>query len=162
MNENPSPDSGSVSPRCAPTEPLPAHALPAGLAWAGAVAVGGGLICGLLLVEFHMLGYLGLMVIGVLAGAVSRRISGRAVPLLGYALAAAVLVALVVGQVYLIRFGFKDVETWGQALAKWPEIITARSFRMSNVLGLVSAGLGAHSAYWRAGKRFHRVVVMDE
>jgi hypothetical protein len=98
----------------------------------------------------------------VLGGVVSRKISQKAIPLLGWALVVAVLLALVLAQIYFVRYRFKDVDTWFDAIAAWPAMITSGQFNYSNFLGLVCAGFGAHSAYWRAGKRFRRVIVMEE
>ena len=71
------------------------------------------------------------------------------------------LLAMALAQVYFIRFCFKDVESWSQAMTEWPKMVTSPSFRISTVLGLISPAW-AHSAYWRAGKRFRRVIVMEE
>jgi hypothetical protein len=150
--DGPSPatsSTGSIS-----DESLPPQILASGLAWALVVAIGGGWICGVLLLKYRMLGFLSLMVIGVLGGAVSRRISRRSVRLLGGALAVAVLIAMVLGQVYWLRYGVRDVEAWGQAFAAWPTMVTSPGYRNSTIIALICAALGAHSAYWRAGKRF--------
>jgi MFS family permease len=141
-------------------EPLAPHVLPAGIAWAVVVAIGGGWITGVLVAWHFPLGFLGLMAVGVLGGVVSRRISRRAIPLLGWALVLAVFLALILAQIYLVRYRFKDVETWSQAIEAWPALITSRHYGLANLVALMCAGLGAHSAYWRAGKRFRRV--MDE
>ncbi len=135
-------------------ESLPPQILAAGLVWALVVAIGGGWICGVLLLKFRMLGYLSLLAIGVLGGVVSRRISRRSVPMLGWALAAAILIAMVFGQVYFRRYGVRDVEAWGQAFAAWPKMVLSPGYRKSTLIALICAALGAHSACWRAGRRF--------
>jgi hypothetical protein len=125
------------------------------------VAVGGGLISGVLIMKFGPIGNLALMAIGVLGGAVSRRISEKAVPLLGWALVVAVLLAMVLAQVYWIKHapGWK-VDTWMEAFATWPQMF--QKSQMSMLIGVLCAGFGAHSAYWRAGKRFRRVIVIEQ
>lgn len=159
-SEPPTMDSSST-PTPADLPELAPHILPSGLAWAVVVAIGGGLITGVLIMKFGLLGNLALMAIGVLGGAVSRRISGKAVPLLGWALVIAVLLAMVVAQVYWIKHETDwKVETWVEAFATWPQMF--QKSQMPMLIGVLCAGFGAHSAYWRAGKRFHRVIVMDE
>jgi hypothetical protein len=145
----------------ADTEMLAPYVLPAGLAWAVVVAIAGGLISGVLIMKFGRLGNLALMAIGVLGGVVSRKISRKAVPLFGWALVAATFLAMVLAQVYWIKHEPAwHVDTWMEAFVAWPKMFSKSQTPM--FLGLICAGFGAYSAYWRAGKRFRRVIVMEE
>jgi hypothetical protein len=162
MATDPPKDKQSVAAPPGQGDALPPYVLPAALGWAAVVAIGGGLACGLLIMKFGVLGNVGLMVIGVLGGVVARKISRQAVPLIGWALVVAVFVAMIIAQCYWIKQSgiWQDVSTWFDALRAWPQMF--QKSQTSMLVGVVCAGMGAHSAYWRAGKRFRRMIVMEE
>jgi hypothetical protein len=162
MATNPPNENQAVSSPPGEDHALPPHVLPAGFAWAAVVAIGGGLACGLLIMKFGVLGNFGLMIIGVLGGAVARRISRKAVPLIGWALVAAVFVAMLIAQCYWMKESgiWREVDTWWAAFRAWPQMFQKSQTPM--FVGILCAGMGAHSAYWRVGKRVRRMIVMED
>jgi hypothetical protein len=83
------------------------------------------------------------------------------VPLLGWALGVAVLLAMVIAQIWWIKHaGWHNAKNWGDAIKTWPQMFDKAQVDL--FIGVICAALGAHSAYWRAGKRFRRVIVMEE
>ena len=94
------------------------------VAWAFVVAIGGGFLCGWLIGQFGSVGSSGLYPLGIAGGHVSTRLTGgRAVPLLGWVLVAALAIALFIAEVYWIRFYIVGVNGWVDAVKTLPDFV---------------------------------------
>lgn len=143
---------------------LPPAKIAAVVALGSAVIFLGGPLCGWFMVEFAVYGNLTLLLLGIGAGFLSRTITGRAVPWIGWMLAAAVLLSFATADIVWLRYaefvGDKGAKSWGEAIGMFFQLYNTA--RMHFIVGLICAGFGAHSAYWRAGSRWRTVMVKEE
>ena len=134
------------------------------IAWAIVVAVGGGILCGWLMVRFGTFGAAGLMGLGILAGMVAWQITRRGTPWVGWMLVVAVLLALVLANMFWLRYANFAV---GQNAKSWWDAAKG-VFNLPNTAGthcfitIVCAAFGAYNAYSSAGSRWHKVYVKEE
>ena len=123
------------------------------------VAIGGGILCGWLMVRFAQFGAIGLMLLGILAGMVAWQLTKRSSPAIGWMLVAALCVAWVVANMFWLRYATfvrgENATTWLEAfLRTW----TLFNFSPTHFfITVVCAGFGAYNAYSSAGSRWHRV-----
>lgn len=138
-------------------QPLSLPTVLAAIGWAIVVAVVGGIASGWTVVKFGIMGLVSLLLLGILAGVVSRRITGRGVVWIGAMQAAAILLAWYLADVYWLRYakfvGDDGAETWLEAMQMFFTLhdVASRFF----FVGLVCTLLGAVSAYMRAGSKWN-------
>ena len=134
------------------------------IAWAIVVALGGGILCGWLMVRFGTFGAIGLMLLGILAGMVAWQITRRGNRSVGWMLVAAVLVALVLANMVWLRYANfilgDNAKTWLEAAQQCFQLFNTNPQHF--FITTVCAGFGAYNAYSSAGSRWHRVYVKEE
>jgi hypothetical protein len=144
-----------MSDNAAP-QPPPLSTVLAAIGWAIVVAVVGGILCGWTVVIFGRMGLISLLLLGILAGVVSRRITGRGWMWVGIVQAAAVILAWFLADIYWLRYAEFAV---GEGADSWLEAMQM-FFTLHDLapqfffVGLVCTALGAISAYMRAGSKW--------
>ncbi len=118
-------------------------------AWALVVAFGGGFACGWCISTLGTFGAVSLVVCGVLAGWVSRKITERASVSAGTLQAIAVCVAFFVAETCWLHWNTRQGEPgWLDAIRVWPLFVS--EYTASVFIGAACAGYGAWSAYGSA------------
>ncbi len=149
-----------------PTQP---RLVPVAIVWAAIVAVGGGLLTGFLIGQFGVYGAIAFYGLGVAGGFVSRKITGAAAPVAGWALAVACLIAFAVAEVSWYHWTYDHWDealgehrptTWLEAARFAPKFLWAKA-RPSTFIGALLAAFGAESAYRQAAKRYRWVAVEE-
>ncbi|HVX14134.1 MAG TPA: hypothetical protein VHC22_23310 [Pirellulales bacterium] len=115
--------------------------------WALVVALGGGLACGwCITTRFGELGAVSLIACGMLAGSVSRKITGRASVAAGTLQAIGVCLAFIVAETCWLHWKTENgAASWSDAIRFWPAFL--REYTLSVLIGASCAGYGAWSAY---------------
>ena len=131
-----------------------------GIAIAVATLVGGGAACGWLVNRFGEFGAFSFLLLGWIAGLAARTFMKRPRKSVGYAVAAAVVIAMLIAEVTWIRWNIQDVDGWGKAISLLPDF--CQRFTMSAFLAGLCAFFGASSAYREAGVRYKLVRVVEE
>ena len=128
---------------------------------AGTQGVLGGYLVGLLVVQFAELGAISLWGLGVLAGIVSRKITVEPSRVMGWSLVAAVLFAAVFAEVCWIHWKtVGGAESWMAAIKLLPNFV--QTYKTAALFAAIAAAFGAYSAFWRAGKRYRTVILVEE
>ena len=78
----------------------------------------------------------------------------------GYAIAVAVILAMVIAEVCWIRWNIKGVDSWGAAIALLPQF--CQQYQWDAIVAGLATFFGASSAYRRAGVRYRLVQVVEE
>lgn len=131
-----------------------------GIAVAVATVIGGGAACGWFVNRFGEFGACFLLLLGWVAGLAARSLMKRPRKIVGYAIAVAVVIAILIAQVTWIRWNIRDVDGWGKAITLLPDFFQQYT-RAAFVSGLC-AFFGASSAYREAGVRYKLVRVVEE
>ncbi len=133
----------------------PAHRVAAAILWACLLAVAGGLIAGLALEKFGMLGSLVFWATGAFGGFVSRKLTQGPNRAAAYALVVACAVAFVVGEASWYRWNFTIPDpvtgehrdpSWVEAFTRVPKYLWQHR-PITMAIGALCTFLGAQSAY---------------
>lgn len=131
-----------------------------GIAVAVAAVIVGGVVCVWAVNRFDDIGAFSFLLLGWIAGPAARKLMTRPRKVVGYALAAAVVVAMLIAEVTWIRWNILDVDGWGQAISLLPDFV--EQFTSSAFIAGFCAFVGASSAYREAGVRYKMVQVVEE
>ncbi len=131
------------------------------LAWAAALAVGGGFACGVVISRYGEYGSVLLWPLGALGGFVAFRLSPSPNRLVTASVAAACFVALALAEVYWIRWNWSFVgeprpESWGDAVRLIPLFL--QRFTITVGIAAMFAVFGALSAFRQLTARGKRPV----
>lgn len=144
----------------ASSDPSYSRDLGIGFALAIATVLVGGYVCANVVHSFGEMGALVFLLLGWLAGTAGRKMMSRPRKPVGYAIAVAVIIAMLISEVAWIRWNIVDVESWSQAIGLLPTFF--REYTMSAVVATVCAIFGASTAYREAGLRYRIVQVIEE
>lgn len=139
-----------------------ARNIPLAIAWAIVAGTAGGYACGLAIKQFGELGSASLWALGVLAGFVGRKITAKPSRLVGWALVAACVCAVVIAETCWIHWKWDTVEareSWWAAFALLPTF--AQKYQLSALFAAIFTCFGASSAYRATAVRY-RLVAVEE
>ncbi len=139
---------------------LPHRDLLIGLALALILAALGGFLCGLAVDRFGQTGSISLWLAGGATGFLARKLLSRPHKAIGWMLAIANVVALVVAEVCWIHWNLvQGSESLLAAIRLLPEFV--QSYQVSVLIAGIFTVFGAMSAYRQAGVRYHLVQVVE-
>ena len=131
-----------------------------GFAMAVATALIGAYVCANVIHSFGEFGALELLLLGWLAGSAARKMMSRPRKIVGYAMAAAVIIATLVSEVAWIRWNIVGVDSWGKAIGLLPTF--CQQYPISALVAGLCGFFGASTAYKEAGLRYRTIQVVVE
>lgn len=148
---------GSSDFESPPQKSLGEWRLPAGtvgllIGWFLLVALGGGVLSGWSIYYFGSVGNLTLVIVGVLAGVVARKIAGWGELWIVVALVLAMLVCWYLAEAFWLYWGgFQGAETWWGAMRM--VLTLPKDGRTAFFIGAFCTAVGVYSAYWQLMRR---------
>jgi hypothetical protein len=140
------------------------------MVWACLLAVVGGLVAGLALEKFGMLGAIVFWFVGALGGFVSRKLTQAPHRATAWCLVNACLVAFALGETSWYRWTYTIPDpvtgehrdpTWVEAFSRVPKFLWQHA-PIALAAGALSTFFGAQSAYRQAGQRFRMILAPDQ
>lgn len=123
--------------------------------------LGGGVLCGLVIDRYGVVGSISLWALGALSGFVARKLISHPSRVVGWSLVVACVVALAFAEVCWIHWNTKQgAEGWWIAVTFLPTFV--REYEVAAFVAAVFTGLGAWSAYRQVAVRYRLVAVDDE
>ncbi len=110
-----------------------------------ATALGGGCLCGLMIDQFAPVGSISLWALGFVSGFAATKLTQRRSNATACILAVACILAFVVAEVCWIRWNIQGVESWTDAITKFPRFL--KQFRIDAFIAVVFTFFGCQAIY---------------
>ena len=110
-----------------------------------ATALLGGYLCGLMIDHFAPVGSISLWALGFIAGFAATKLTHRRSNATACILVVACALAFIVAEICWIRWNIQGVETWTDAIAKFPLFL--KQFRLDAFIAVIFTFFGGQSAY---------------
>jgi len=153
-------ESGKVGPTKLKSNTQTANLLGV-IGWAAVVSLVGGFGCGLAIDRYGRLGSITLWALGALAGFVGHKINRTPSRLVGWLLVVACASALVIAEVWWIRWNIKQsADSWWTAVTLIPAFV--QQFELAAIIAAIFTAMGAWSAYRSTTVRYRLVAIERE
>ena len=110
-----------------------------------ATALGGGFLCGWMIDQFAPVGSISLWALGFVSGLAANKFTQSRSNTMACTLVVACVLAFVVAEVCWIRWNIQGVETWTDAIAKFPLFL--KQFRIDAFIAALFTFFGCQAIY---------------